>query len=290
MFGDCHVHIALNGNDFATAEALHAGGVNEASVREHFLEYQKRGISFLREGGDAWGVSAIARHIAPEYGIDYITPLFAIHKKGHYGSIVGRGFETLRDFAALVDEAASSGADFIKIMTTGIMDFNTYGNIILGAPLEAATVKEMVHIAHECGLAVCSHTNGAGAVLDAIEAGVQSIEHGNYLNEECIQAFAESRTIYVPTASVSKNLIGTGRFDDEVLARVADTSKQNIILAMEAGVVLALGSDAGAGGVEHGDGLIREYAFFQECIADRTALDTRLEEGEHQIKETFRRT
>ena len=41
----------------------------------------------------------------------------------------------------------------------------------------------MVYIAHEEGLAVMSHTNGAKAVADAVEAGADSIEHGNYVDE-----------------------------------------------------------------------------------------------------------
>ena len=36
--------------------------------------------------------------LAPKYGIDYRTPVFAIHKNGHYGSIVGRGFDDLKEF------------------------------------------------------------------------------------------------------------------------------------------------------------------------------------------------
>ena len=40
----------------------------------------------------------LAAKLAPEYGIDYRTPIFAIHKNGHYGSIVGRGFADIKEF------------------------------------------------------------------------------------------------------------------------------------------------------------------------------------------------
>ena len=101
----------------------------------------------------------LASRLAPKYGIDYRTPVFAIHKNGHYGSIVGRGFDDLKEFHQRVLEAKESGADFIKIMTTGLLDFKNHGKVT-GEPLEAEEVKEMVHIAHEEGFAVMSHTNG----------------------------------------------------------------------------------------------------------------------------------
>ena len=74
--------------------------------------------------------------------MELITVLlfFAIHKNGHYGSIVGRGFDDLKEFHQRVLEAKESGADFIKIMTTGLLDFKNHGKVT-GEPLEAEEVK-----------------------------------------------------------------------------------------------------------------------------------------------------
>lgn len=54
------------------------------------------------------------REIAGEYGIDYRTPLFAIHKKGHYGKIVGRGFENMKEYAKLVRKVKDLGVILLK--------------------------------------------------------------------------------------------------------------------------------------------------------------------------------
>src|SRR5699024_2327285 len=145
---------------------------------EHLKAYQRTQVSFVRDGGDYLHVSLRAREIAPEYGIDYRTPVFAIHKKGHYGGIVGRSCETMKEYAALVQEVKQENGDFIKIMTTGIMDFDTDGSVT-GSSLSFQEVKEMVHIAHEEGLSVMSHTNGARAVKEAALAGADSIGRGN---------------------------------------------------------------------------------------------------------------
>ena len=288
MFGECHAHLAMDGVNYKQAMARHVNGPNMRHIRTCLEAYRSRGISLVRDGGDAYGVSLATKAIAPEYGIDYRTPVFAIHQAGNYGSIVGRAFATMSEYAALVDEADSLGADFIKIMTTGIMDFNEFGRIT-HHDLPAATVREMVHIAHEKGFAVMSHTNGKRAVLDAIEAGVDSVEHANYIDDECIAALSESRTCYVPTATVARNLIGTDQFPDSVLKSIVETSYENISKAVEAGCLVALGSDAGAVGVPHGQGALDEYACFAMAVSDTMSRDAALTRGETFVRDTFKR-
>ena len=219
MFGENHAHIFMNALDYRQAVKDHEKVPDEKLIREHLKAYQEKNVSFVRDGGDYLGVSQKAREIALEYGIDYRTPIFAIHKKGHYGGIVGRAFETMKEYAALVREVKKEGGDFIKIMTTGIMDFDTDGSIT-GTVLPFEEVREMVHIAHEEGFSVMSHTNGARAVKEAAMAGADSIEHGNYADEEALKIMAEKGTIWVPTITVVKNLIGKGRFSDQVLLQI----------------------------------------------------------------------
>ena len=97
MFGECHAHIFMDGKNYKKAVERHKNGVDESVIRSHFACYQTQGIHFVRDGGDALGVSRRAKELAPEYGIDYRTPIFAIHKNGHYGKIVGKGFDTLKE-------------------------------------------------------------------------------------------------------------------------------------------------------------------------------------------------
>ena len=78
MFGECHAHVIMDGMNYKAAVALHKNGVCQEAVRIHLEAYQKAGITFVRDGGDAWGASRYARSVAAEYGIDYRTPVFAI--------------------------------------------------------------------------------------------------------------------------------------------------------------------------------------------------------------------
>lgn len=286
MFGECHAHIIMDGVNYRHAIDLHRNGPDDNVIREHLKIYQDRGITFVRDGGDALGVSARAKELAPEYGIDYRTPVFAIHKEGHYGSIVGKSFSTMPEFYKRVLEAKEQSADFIKIMTTGLLDFNAHG-AITGTPLDAAEVKEMVHIAHEEGMAVMSHTNGTYGVQAAVEAGVDSLEHGNYMNEESLAMLSESHTVWVPTLVTVRNLLGDGRYADETLRPIIETAEENVRKAFGLGVKVAPGSDAGAYRVLHGQGIQDEMQAFVQILGNEEKAYQWLMEGEMEIRKKF---
>lgn len=286
MFGECHAHIIMDGVNYRHAIDLHRNGPDDNVIREHLKIYQDRGITFVRDGGDALGVSARAKELAPEYGIDYRTPVFAIHKEGHYGSIVGKNFSTMPEFHKRVLEAKEQSADFIKIMTTGLLDFNAHG-AITGTPLDAAEVKEMVHIAHEEGMAVMSHTNGTYGVQAAVEAGVDSLEHGNYMNEESLTMLSESHTVWVPTLVTVRNLLGDGRYADETLRPIIETAEENVRKAFGLGVKVAPGSDAGAYRVLHGQGIQDEMQAFVQILGNEEKAYQWLIEGEMEIRKKF---
>ena len=286
MFGECHAHIIMDGVNYRHAIDLHRNGPDDNVIREHLKIYQDRGITFVRDGGDALGVSARAKELALEYGIDYRTPVFAIHKEGHYGSIVGKSFSTMPEFYKRVLEAKEQSADFIKIMTTGLLDFNAHG-AITGTPLDAAEVKEMVHIAHEEGMAVMSHTNGTYGVQAAVEAGVDSLEHGNYMNEESLTMLSESHTVWVPTLVTVRNLLGDGRYADETLRPIIETAEENVRKAFGLGVKVAPGSDAGAYRVLHGQGIQDEMQAFVQILGNEEKAYQWLMEGEMEIRKKF---
>lgn len=290
MFGECHAHIIMDGVNYRRAVDMHKNGPDDQIIKAHLKAYQDKGITFVRDGGDALGVSLRAKEIAPEYGIDYRTPVFAIHKEGHYGSIVGKSFATMREFHDRVLEAKKAGADFIKIMTTGIMDFNAHG-AVTGTPLDAAEVKEMVHIAHEEGMNVMSHTNGDYGVQAAVEAGVDSLEHGNYMNEDSLAMLAQSYTVWVPTLVTVRNLMGDGRYEDEVLWPIIESAKENVRKAFQLGIKVAPGSDAGAYRVLHGQGIQDEMDSFVEFLEEEKRDDVYrwLADGEAEIKKKFMR-
>ena len=150
--------------------------------------------------------------------------------------------------ALRVREAAKYGADLIKITSTGgIMSEQARG---LGQHLSDEELTSIVTTAHSLGLKVAAHAHGREGVAASVRAGVDSIEHGTYLDDETAKLMANRGTYLVPTLG----LLDFGeqqemeRFTPAVRAKIAEArrfSGQNIRLAVKHGVKIAFGTDAG---------------------------------------------
>ena len=263
MGWDCHIHMVLDGADWKSAIARHREGVDQGWIRRQLEGYQAAGFTYLRDGGDRWGVGQQARTLAGEYGIVYRTPLSPLCKAGHYGGFIGTRFADLREFAQLVQEKRQQGADFVKIMISGLMDFDHFG-VLSEEGLPSEEIRELIHIAHEEGFAVMAHANGSRTVEAAAMAGVDSVEHGAYLDGQTLAAMAENGTVWVPTLSAIGNLRGKGRFDDGAVQAILDSAMDNVRRYAALGGFIAPGTDAGAWAVPHGS--LTEYALLEQAL------------------------
>lgn len=260
---DCHIHMVLDGKDWRAALARHSAAPDRNQIRLTLETYQRRGFTYLRDGGDRWGTGKLARELAPEYGIRYRTPLAPLCRKGHYGGFIGRSYDSMKEYAQAVRQARNAGADFIKIMISGLMDFNRFG-VLSEAGLPAEDIRELIHIAHEEGFAVMAHGNGPRVMEAAALAGVDSLEHGAYADPDALAAMAENRVIWVPTLSTVGNLLGTGRYDDRAVQEILGDTCRNLRLFSGLGGLIAPGSDAGAWAVPHGTQT--EYTLLEQAL------------------------
>lgn len=281
---ELHAHIFMDGNDYQKSVARFQDGVDKEKVRAVLSEYRKRGITLVRDGGDRFGGCVYAKSIASEYGITYLIPVYALYKEGNYGKVAGISYTDPKSYHALVLKAKETGADFIKIMVSGILDFDKFG-VVSESEYTLDDVKELVHIAHEEGFAVMAHASGTDKVRIAAEACVDSIEHGYYMDTETMEILKEKRILWVPTAVTSANLIGTGRFNETEVRKIVEMHKQTISEAASRGVLIGCGSDAGAFAVHHGSGCLEEYELLKGLIGENT--DAILTEAEELVKERF---
>lgn len=137
------------------------------------------------------------------------------------------------------------GADLIKICATG-------GVLSKGDDPQASqyTLEEMQAIvadAHRLGRKVAAHAHGAQGILWATEAGVDSIEHGSYINDAAIAEMKKRGTYLVPTLYLQDWMVEKGNLPalyHQKMLDVTAVAKKNIKHAMEAGVKIALGTDA----------------------------------------------
>ena len=266
MKADCHMHMVLDGVYWRDAIQRHTESPREDWIRQVLQVYQEKGFGYLRDGGDRWGVGKRARELAEEYGIRYRTPLAPLCKKGHYGAFIGKTYEDFREYAALVRQTRQEQGDFIKIMISGLMDFDRAG-VLTEEGLPAGEIRELIHIAHEEGFSVMAHANGARTMEMAAVAGVDSVEHGAYADAEALQAMWENGVIWVPTLSTVGNLRGKGRFCEAAVGEILDCAMENVKYFANLGGLIAPGSDAGAWEVPHG--CETETELLQEALGDR---------------------
>ena len=279
---DCHVHMVLDGMDWKAAIRRHADGPDETWIRGVLERYRELGFTYLRDGGDRWGVGAKARDLAGAYGIVYRTPLAPLYKAGHYGAFIGKKYGSFREYADLVVQQRRSGADFIKIMISGLMDFDRFG-VLTEDGLEPGEIRELVHIAHEEGFAVMAHANGARTVEAAACAGADSVEHGAYLDGDALRAMKENGTVWVPTLSAIGNLRGKGRFEETAVHAILESALENVERFAGMGGLLAPGTDAGAWAVPHGS--LTEFELLEGVLGERTGAV--LEKGTAEIVRKF---
>ncbi len=137
------------------------------------------------------------------------------------------------------------GADLIKICATG-------GVLSRGDDPQASqyTLEEMRAIvadAHRLGRKVAAHAHGSQGILWATQAGVDSIEHGSYIDDASIAAMKANGTYLVPTLYLEDWMVEKGNVPPFYKQKMNDTilvAKRNIRHAIEAGVKVALGTDA----------------------------------------------
>ena len=116
------------------------------------------------------------------------------------------------------------------------------------------TRSELRTIVEVAGLAersVAAHCHGKPGIMAALEAGVLTIEHGSYLDDEACAAMRESGAILVPTLTIIQEFIDSGRLQphaDRKLKQIAEIHRENVARAHEAGVTIAMGSDIGSVG------------------------------------------
>ena len=282
MRSDCHMHMILDGYDWKSAIARHSEKTDDAWIRQQIETYHRLGFTYLRDGGDRWGAGAKAREIAGEYGITYRTPLANLCKAGHYGAFIGKKYENLREYRDLIGKQRDEGADFVKIMISGLMDFDRFG-CLTEEGLPAEEIRELIHIAHEEGFSVMAHCNGARTAEAAAAAGLDSLEHGAYLDKDALQTMAQTGTVWVPTLSAIGNLRGKGRFREDAVGSILGSALENVREFAAMGGLLAPGSDAGAWAVPHGS--MTEFQLLETALGAET--DAVLDRGIRKIKEKF---
>ena len=191
----------------------------------------------------------------------------AWHKKGQYGACFGRA---VAPNTSLAEQFKSNVAesDVVRVFNSGLNSLQELGKET--APqFSTEELRELVAVAEEKNQKVTVHANGPEAVHRAIAAGCHSIEHGFFMGEDNLKRLADTGIFWVPTVFAMKAFGLFRRFIKQqtnagVIQKTLEQQLDQLRLAKELGVRVALGTGAGSLGVLHGEAMVEELKLFKK--------------------------
>ena len=169
------------------------------------------------------------------------------------------------DARKAVRQRYKDGSDLIKITATG--GVLSQAKDASGAQFTEEEIKAIVETAKDYGFKVAAHAHGAEGMKRAIRAGVTSIEHGTFMDDEAIELFKKYGTWYVPTIIAGKSTADSakipGYYSEIVTPKalaVGPKIQATFTKAYKAGVKIAFGTDAAV--YKHG----KNYIEFQYMV------------------------
>jgi imidazolonepropionase-like amidohydrolase len=254
---DCHVHLCFDGSADFEAEAR--GMTNDAAATVKAVRNAARnlahGVTTVRDLGGP-GMAAIEVARAVETGLipgpRVLAAGRALTITGGHGHTIGLAREV--DGPDAVREGIRAGTSVVKIIATG--GVLTPGLMADFAAFTPEELEAAVGEVHAWGRAIAAHGHGATGILNAVRAGVDSIEHGSMLTTEGAKLMKERGTFLVPTLSAFHGILDNA---DEVPAYAVDKTRalwgearDAFRRALRAGVSIASGTDAGTPFNPHG--------------------------------------
>ena len=257
---DAHVHLVWN----ASAEPhvlveQESEALTALRCAENARRQLRAGVTTVRDVGSSGGL-AIDISRAVELGLlpgpRVVASGRAIAMTGGHGWFIGREADGADAVRHAVREEIKSGAACIKLMASG----GVYGSAEEpgSSQLSVDEMRAGVEEAHKAGKKVAAHAYSVAAINNALDAGVNSIEHGSFVDRKTAEKLQERDVYLVPTMSVYASMdekgpeLGAPDYIQRKTKDVLSATRQALRTALEAGVKIAAGTDCGAPGHPHG--------------------------------------
>jgi imidazolonepropionase-like amidohydrolase len=273
---DAHVHLFLDGATTDTklrSEHLKQppGALTEAG-RRAAAQALIHGVTTVRDGGDRHGVNHRLRAEARRPGsrLAQVRSVgLGVKRAKRYGAFMATDVGDDESIRGSVRELARVN-DEIKLILTGIIDFDA-GAVTDEPQFTLDEARSVVETAHAAGRKVMTHCSGLKGLAVAAGAGVDSIEHGFFMDRATLALMRDKDLAWTPTfcpvhfqwarpdaAGWSAQTVGN-------LRRILDAHAEHLLQAHGMGVRLLLGTDAGSMGVKHGVAVFEEIERFLEA-------------------------
>jgi len=308
-FIDMHVHIE---GETSPTRYIDAFTKNEADTAFKSVEIAERtllaGFTTVRDLGGS-GVNVALRNAIAK-GTVSGPRIFTVEKAigttgGHADPTNGRNKKLMgdpgpaegvinspSDARKAVRQRYKNGADLIKITATGgVLSVSKNGQ---NPQFTQEEVNEIVKTAKEYGMVVAAHAHGKEGMQRAIKAGVQTIEHGSFMDKETADLMIQYNTYLVPTLSAGRFVGEQAKIPNYypaiILPKIASTMavlEETFEMVSKSGVLIAFGTDAGV--FPHGENA-KEFGFMVETgwspmfsIQSATITNAKLLDMENQL-------
>ena len=270
---NAHVHLEMSGETQTQSVFVLTTPVQRALVAaENARKTLASGVTSVRDLGSTSSIAIDLRDAVAAgklAGPNVVAAGRAICMTGGHGWFIGREADGPQGVRKAVREQRRDGADCIKFIATG--GVLTKGAVPGTTQLSEDEMRAGVEEAHAHGMTCAAHAIGTSGIVNALRAGVDSIEHGHLVDDEGIGLLVERGASLVPTLAAIRCIIEgaeVGGMPDFVLRKareIAEVATENLCRARAAGVTFAGGSDAGTPFNYH-DGYAYELELMQSML------------------------
>ncbi|WP_282139611.1 metal-dependent hydrolase family protein [Cytobacillus oceanisediminis] len=271
---DLHIHMMWDGslNPVQTSETE---GYEQMLIRAvaNCQTYLQHGITTVRDIGS---IDDIALHVAKGIkrglisGPDVIASGKTLTMTGGHDPFWARFVDGKEEALKGVREQIFKGAEVIKVSSTGGVYGRIEGEQVGNAELSLEEQEVICNEAHRFGLKVASHAIGRDGIHNSILAGVDTIEHGHFLDDELAALMEERNTAWIPTLFVYKQIAtqeGIPSYARDKAEEIVSIHRNAFESYFNRNILIGAGSDAGSPCTSH-RALLDELYTMNEMIPD----------------------
>ncbi|MCF8012249.1 MAG: amidohydrolase family protein [Clostridiales bacterium] len=273
---DAHIHLDLHGMADTYLENLVENKLRAIRAAKEMETTIQAGFTTVRNMGSVDYIDiAVKEAIKQELitGPRVLTSgkIICMHSSGEsYFSGMYREADGVDENRKAAREQLAEGAEYLKVMATGAI--MNPGGVPAAPQLDIDEIRAVVEEGKKLGKHTAAHAHGAQGIKNAIKAGVRTIEHGTMADDEAIKMMVDNGIYMIPTLSSNYLMLlhgekdGVPQFMMEKAKEISEIRKKVTRKAIDAGVKIAMGTDAGTPYNYHGKNSLEITRFVDENL------------------------